>query len=79
MTLNQIFKITGVLTTRKLPVDIVELLEEEYYSESRDAYIKYGDMDLIHFIRALRKRTVKEWKPTMSDNFKKMVGGFKTL
>ena len=28
-----------------------ELLEQDYFSNSRQENIKYGDMDLFHFIR----------------------------
>tara|TARA_R100001594_G_scaffold138518_1_gene182205 strand:- start:1243 stop:1485 length:243 start_codon:yes stop_codon:yes gene_type:complete len=78
MTLNQIFKITGVISTkRKLPIDMVNLLDEEYYSESRDDYIKYGDMDLIHFIRAMKKYKVAKWKPMLSEEFKKAINELK--
>ena len=78
MTLNQIFKITGVLSTkRKQPIDMVNLLEEEYYSESRDEFIKYGDMDLIHFIRAMKKYSVVEWKPMLSEDFDKAIESLK--
>jgi len=78
MTLNQIFGITGVLATqRKLPIDMVNLLEEEYYSESRDEYIKYGDMDLVHFIRSMKKYSVAKWKPMLSEDFNKAIESLK--
>ena len=75
MTLNQIFKITGVLSTRKLPSDIAQLLDAEYYSESGDEYTKYGDMDLIHFIRAMKKdqRRRNSYHHDLFENFNKAL------
>lgn len=40
---------------RKLPCDVVEFSNQEYYSTSKKQYIKYKDMDLIHVLRSLLK------------------------
>ena len=59
MTVNNALKLEakgGVLGKRKLPKDIVEFLEDSHYSKSLGEWIKIGDMDLIHFIRASQKR-----------------------
>lgn len=40
---------------RKLPSDILEFSNKEYYSQSKKQLIKYKDMDLIHVIRSLLK------------------------
>ena len=51
MKMEQLIKIINAITNRATPYDICELLEEEYFSNSRQEHIKYGDMDLFHFIR----------------------------
>ena len=45
-TLENYFKILEIQTGRKNPCDIMEFLEEEYYSQSKKGYIKY--LSLIH-------------------------------
>jgi acyl carrier protein phosphodiesterase len=40
---------------RKLPCDVVEFSNQEYYSTSKKQYLKYKDMDLIHVLRSLLK------------------------
>ena len=52
MTLIQLAKIIKIITGKKTPCDIEKMLEEERYSYSRSEYIKIGDMDLFHFLRA---------------------------
>ena len=44
MKMKQLIKIINVITNRATPYDICELLEEEYFSNSRQENIKYGDM-----------------------------------
>ena len=51
MKMQQLIKIINAITNRATPYDICELLEQDYYSKSRQENIKYGDMDLFHFIR----------------------------
>ena len=51
MKMKQLIKIINVITNRATPYDICELLEQDYFSNSRQQNIKYGDMDLFHFIR----------------------------
>jgi hypothetical protein len=55
MKLREILKITEVLTGRKTPCDILEFLDDEYYSMSGNTFIKYGDLDLCHYIRSNNK------------------------
>jgi exonuclease VII small subunit len=43
------------MTDRAIPSDILEFLEEEYYSLSKKENIEYGDMDLTHLIRIYLK------------------------
>ncbi len=52
MKLKEIFKIENILSGRKTPCDIEKFLDEEYFTESGNTFIKYGDLDLTHFIRA---------------------------
>ena len=40
---------------RKLPCDVVEFSNQEYYSTSKKKWIKYKDMDMIHVLRSLLK------------------------
>ena len=52
-TLENHFKILEIQTGRKNPCDIMEFLEEEYYSKSKKGYIKYKNMDITHLIRVM--------------------------
>ena len=61
MKLNQIVSITKILSDRKIPEDVEKFLNDEYYSESKKTFVKYGDMDLFHFIRSNNKTLKKVW------------------
>ena len=52
-TLENHFKILEIQTGRKNPCDIMEFLEEQYYSKSKEKYVKYKDMDITHLIRVM--------------------------
>ncbi len=52
-SLENHFKILEIQTGRKNPCDIMEFLEEEYYSKSKETYVKYKDMDITHLIRVM--------------------------
>ena len=52
-TLENHFKILEIQTGRKNPCDVMEFLEEQYYSTSKEKYIKYKDMDITHLIRVM--------------------------
>lgn len=52
-TLENYFKILEIQTGRKNPCDIMEFLEEQYYSKSSEKYVKYKDMDITHLIRVM--------------------------
>ena len=54
-TLENHFKILEIQTGRKNPCDIMEFLEDEYYSLSKKEWIKYKDMDITYLIRVLLK------------------------
>ena len=55
-SLTKYFKHLEVDTTKKTPCDMLELMEDDYYSTSNSKFIKYGDMDLVHFIRSNLKK-----------------------
>ena len=52
-TLENYFKILEIQTGRKNPSDIMEFLEEQYFSKSSEKYVKYKDMDITHLIRVM--------------------------
>ena len=52
-TLENHFKILEIQTGRKNPCDIMEFLEEQYFSKSKETYVKYKDMDITHLIRVM--------------------------
>ncbi len=54
MKLDDNLTIQAVAEKRAVPIDILES-EYEYYSKSKDKYIKLLDLDLIHFIRIFLK------------------------
>ena len=56
---------------KKTPCDIVEALEQETYSESKDEDIKLGDMHLTHYIRRQLRDEKKDDK-TISELNKKI-------
>ena len=55
-SLENYFKILEIQTGRKNPCDIMEFLEDEYYSQSKSENIKYKHMDITHLIRVLKNR-----------------------
>ena len=52
-SLENYFKILEIQTGRKNPSDIMEFLEEQYFSKSKETYVKYKDMDITHLIRVM--------------------------
>ena len=52
-TLENHFKILEIQTGRKNPCDVMEFLEEQYFSKSKEKYVKYKDMDITHLIRVM--------------------------
>lgn len=55
MKLRTIFEIQSIIDGRKLPYDIDEFLETERWCKSKESWVKYGDMDITHFTRAMLK------------------------
>ena len=62
MKLNQIVSITKILSDRKIPEDVEKFLNVEYYSKSKKENVKFGDMDLFHYIRVNIKDHKDLWK-----------------
>lgn len=60
MKLKDIINIMSIVYERKIPCDIPEILDEEYYSKSKDTNIKYGDMNIIHFLRVVNNNNSNE-------------------
>jgi len=52
-SLENYFKILEIQTGRKNPSHIMEFLEEQYFSKSKEDMIKYKDMDITHLIRVM--------------------------
>ena len=52
-SLENHFKILEIQTGRKNPCDVMEFLEEQYFSKSKETYVKYKDMDITHLIRVM--------------------------
>ena len=51
MKLDVIFKIQSIIDNRAVPSDILEILDEEYYSKSKGVHMRLGNMDITHFVR----------------------------
>jgi len=62
MKLKQIIGITKILSDRKVPEDVEKFLNDEYYSKSKKENVKFGDMDLFHYIRVNIKDHKDLWK-----------------
>ena len=50
MKIKDILKIQSIIDKRAIPSNVLEFLEDTYYSKSKDEEIKYGDLHIIHFI-----------------------------
>ena len=55
MKLDVIFKVQSALDNRATPSDILEILDDEYFSKSKGVHIRLGDMDITHFLRVYNK------------------------
>ena len=55
MKLRTIFEIQAIIDGRKIPIDIEEFLETERWCKSKEQKMKYGDMDITHYIRSVAK------------------------
>ena len=59
MKLKEIFNLMeqSYVHGRKTPCDIVDFMDDEYFSVSKDVDIKYADMDITHYIRSQLKNS----------------------
>jgi len=71
MKLDDLLTIQAVVEKRAVPIDILES-EYEYYSKSKDKYIKLLDLDLIHFIRIFLKLVEENNKSIDKDKLNKV-------
>ena len=55
MKLKDIFEIQKHFDRKKTPCDIIEILDQNYYSKSKDKNINYANMHIAHYIRATQK------------------------
>lgn len=55
MKIRTIFEIQAIIDGRNIPIDIEEFLDTERWCKSKEQKIKYGDMDITHYIRAVAK------------------------
>ena len=55
MKLDVIFKVQSIIDNRATPSDILEILDEEYFSKSTGVHIRLSDMDITHFLRVYNK------------------------
>jgi len=55
MKLKDIFEIQKHFDRKKTPCDIIEILDQNYYSKSKEKNINYADMHIAHYIRATQK------------------------
>ena len=55
MKLKDIFEIQKHFDRKKTPCDIIEILDQNYYSKSKEKNINYADMHITHYIRATQK------------------------
>jgi len=55
MKLKELVNIIKMLDSRATPCDIAVFLESKHFSESKQAYIKYGQLDLFHVLRIFLK------------------------
>ena len=51
MIIKDILKIESIIDKRATAGDVLEFLDQIYYSESKDEHIKFGDIHIAHFIR----------------------------
>ena len=55
MTLDQIIKIQQLIDKRAIASDTQQFLNTRRYSESKDEWIRFGDMHIDHFLRVFQK------------------------
>lgn len=53
--IESILKMIQHIDKRKIPSDVVDILNIKYYSMSKNEYIRIGDMDIMHLLRIFNK------------------------
>jgi hypothetical protein len=51
MKIKDILEIESIIDKRAIPSDILEFLDQTYYSKSKDEHIRFKDMHITHFLR----------------------------
>ena len=77
MKLKDIFEIQKHFDRKKTPCDIVEILDQNYYSKSKDKNINYADMHIAHYIRATQK--TMEYQALEIKELKKQLKNIRNL
>ena len=67
MKIKDILKIESIIDKRATPSDVLEFLDQTYYSKTKDEHIKYGDMHIAHFLRVFIN------KDYLEDMFSKII------
>ena len=70
MTLDQIIKIQQLIDKRAIASDTQQFLNTRRYSESKDEWIRFGDMHIDHFFRVFQKTGIS-LSPEELKTFKK--------
>ena len=73
MNLDKILKIEQAVSGPdvEIPIDIKDFLKEYYYSNVSEKYTKFGDLDIIHFIRIAKQLIERDAIKTVRE----MLGG----
>ena len=53
MTLDQIVKMQSIIDKRAIRCDTLEFLNTKRYSNSKDEWIRFGDMHIDHFLKVV--------------------------
>ena len=77
MKLKDIFQIQKHFDRKKTPCDIIEILDQNYYSKSKDKNINYADMHIAHYIRATQK--IMEYQALEIKELKKQLNQIRGL
>ena len=77
MKLKDIFEIQKHFDRKKTPCDIIEILDQNYYSKSKDKNINYADMHITHYIRATQK--TMEYQALEIKELKKQLKNIRNL
>jgi len=69
MKIKHILEILQSAEKRVTPCDVLEILDVERYSHSKNEYIKIGEMELTHFIRVFNQYT-GDYTPELMEDIK---------